>query len=365
MEKAIFERRDDDIETRLEIAVSPEDDAEVRRVSLTNRSERPREIELTSYVEIALGTAGGGRRPPRLRKALRRDRMAAGEHGARGAPASARAERTVALRLPRPVHRRPRAGAGRVGNRPDAISGPGARSGRPARSRRPGAFGDDGRRARPDLQPEDAGPARARWVRAPVVHDGDRRRRGPRRAPSPQKYHEPGVAARTFALAYTHAQVSLGTSASRSKRRSFSSGSARASSSPTGRCAPTRRRCRSNTLGQSGLWRHGISGDLPIVLVRVRNRDDLPLVRQVLKAQEHWRLKGLKADAVILNEHPDSYRDEMHQQLTQLVDGGPWGAWKGTPGGVFLLRADGMPEAERDASQRGRQRDSLGRRRES
>ena len=75
--------------------------------------------------------------------------------------------------------------------------------------------------------------------------------------------------------------------------------------------------------------------------------DDLPLVRHVLMAQELWRLKGLKADAVILNEHPASYRDEMHEQLVELVEGGAWGAWKGKPGGVFLLRGDAMPEAER------------------
>ena len=54
-EKVVISRRDHEIDSRLEIAVSPEDDAEVRRVSLTNRSERPREIELTSYVELALG----------------------------------------------------------------------------------------------------------------------------------------------------------------------------------------------------------------------------------------------------------------------------------------------------------------------
>src|SRR6185436_5040566 len=55
-EKALFERLDHGIATRLEVTVSPGDDAEVRRVSLTNRSDRPREIELTSYVEIAMGT---------------------------------------------------------------------------------------------------------------------------------------------------------------------------------------------------------------------------------------------------------------------------------------------------------------------
>jgi cyclic beta-1,2-glucan synthetase len=54
---AVFQRRDDDIETRLEIAVSPEDDVEVRRVTLLNRSDRMREIEITSLVEIVLAAA--------------------------------------------------------------------------------------------------------------------------------------------------------------------------------------------------------------------------------------------------------------------------------------------------------------------
>ena len=47
-------RRDGTITTRLEVAVSPEDDAEVRRVTLTNSGSRTREIELTSYAEIVL-----------------------------------------------------------------------------------------------------------------------------------------------------------------------------------------------------------------------------------------------------------------------------------------------------------------------
>ena len=102
-----------------------------------------------------------------------------------------------------------------------------------------------------------------------------------------------------------------------------------------------------STLGQEGLWPHGISGDLPILLVRVVEEDDLPLVRQVLQAQEYWRLKGLLADVVILNEHPVSYLDEMHAALTALLDNGPWRTWKHRPGGAYLLRGDRMPEAER------------------
>ncbi|HEY6098364.1 MAG TPA: carbohydrate-binding protein, partial [Anaeromyxobacter sp.] len=102
-----------------------------------------------------------------------------------------------------------------------------------------------------------------------------------------------------------------------------------------------------NALGQEGLWPHGVSGDLPILLVRVVANDGLALVRHVLQAQEYWRLKGLGADVVILNEHPVSYLDEVHASLEALLDGGPWQRWKHRPGGAYLLRGDRMPEPER------------------
>src|SRR4029077_20052145 len=102
-----------------------------------------------------------------------------------------------------------------------------------------------------------------------------------------------------------------------------------------------------NTLGQAGLWPHGISGDLPILLARVVGDDDVGLVRQVLQAQEYWRLKGLSADVVIVNENPSSYLDEIQAQLTALLDNGPWRLWKHRPGGAYLLRADLIGNADR------------------
>ena len=54
VDKVTFRRRDGDFETQLQVAVSPEDDVEVRRLSITNRGDRPREIEVTSYAEIVL-----------------------------------------------------------------------------------------------------------------------------------------------------------------------------------------------------------------------------------------------------------------------------------------------------------------------
>jgi cyclic beta-1,2-glucan synthetase len=162
-----------------------------------------------------------------------------------------------------------------------------------------------------------------------------------------QKYHDPSAGARTFSMALTHAQIvlrHLGISSDEAQlyerlasRVLYADASLRA--------APELR--ARNALGQPGLWPHGISGDLPILLVRVVEEDDIPLVRSVLRAQEYWRLKGLSADVVVLNEYPVGYLDEMHAQLTALLDSGPSGPWKHRPGGVYLLRGDRMPAAER------------------
>jgi cyclic beta-1,2-glucan synthetase len=119
-----------------------------------------------------------------------------------------------------------------------------------------------------------------------------------------QKYHDPNAASRTFALAFTHAQIALRHLGITSEdAQLFDRLASRVLYADASLRADPQLRAR-NSLGQASLWPHGISGDLPILLVRVVEPDDLPLVRQVLEAQEYWRLKGLSADVVNLNEHP-------------------------------------------------------------
>src|SRR6185295_4277548 len=128
-----------------------------------------------------------------------------------------------------------------------------------------------------------------------------------------QKYHDPGAAARAFSMTYTHSQMLLrhlgitGELARQYDRLAsrvlYLDDSLRAEPAMLAR----------NARGQDSLWGHGVSGDLPILLVKVVEEDDLALVRQVLQAQEYWRLQGLKADVVILNEHPISYLGEMQE----------------------------------------------------
>ncbi len=163
-----------------------------------------------------------------------------------------------------------------------------------------------------------------------------------------QRYRDPSATARTFALAFAHAQSRLrhlGISSEEAilfERLASRVLYADASLRP----GPGARRARPRS-ARRGSGPHGISGDLPILLVRVVSDVDSPLVRQVLQAQEYWRLKGLSADVVILNEHPVSYLDEVHAQLAALLDDGPWRTWKHRPGGAYLLRGDRMSEAER------------------
>ncbi len=74
-----------------------------------------------------------------------------------------------------------------------------------------------------------------------------------------------------------------------------------------------------NRRGASGLWPHGISGDLPIVLVRIDEVEDLDIVRQLLRAHEYWRLKVLDVDLVILNEHGTTYAETLQEALETVV----------------------------------------------
>jgi cyclic beta-1,2-glucan synthetase len=103
-----------------------------------------------------------------------------------------------------------------------------------------------------------------------------------------------------------------------------------------------------NELGAPRLWAHGISGDLPIVLVRIDEAEDLDIIRQLLRAHEYWRLKLLDVDLVIVNEHGATYAQHLHDSLESLVrqfnpvQGGHRGL-----GRVLILRGEHISDDDR------------------
>ena len=249
-----------------------------------------------------------------------------------------------------------------MGNRSRALSRPRPEPGRPARSTAAPLSGTTGVVLDPIVSLRQR--IRLRRLAAPcasVSRPGWRRIARPSEALARQVPRLPRRR-RTFALAVTHAESDAAPSRHlRATTPCCSSGWRRACSAPHGvasRATPTR--SPSNELGQPGLWPHAISGDLPILLVRVVGDDDMPLVRQVLQAPGLLAVcKGLRADVVIVNEHPVSYLDEMHAQLVAVLEDGPWSAWQHRPGGAYLLRADRMGRAgTRSCSRRWRARSS-------
>ncbi|HEY6193616.1 MAG TPA: glucoamylase family protein, partial [Candidatus Eisenbacteria bacterium] len=345
-DEARFARTDDGIVTRLEITVSPEDDVEVRRLTLVNRTDLLREIEVTSLVEIVLAPHADDLAHPAFLKLFleteyrpectallcgRRPRSP--DELAPWAVHVLSAEGGVHGAIEWETDRVRFIGRGRTPEAPLALDGR-------ALSGTTGAVLDPVMSLRCRVRIPPGGQVRLAFATGAA----------PSRAAAiaiAEKYDDADSAARAFALATTQTQLRLrhlGISTDEAQlyerlasRVLWADGALRAAPAILER----------NTLGQSGLWAHGVSGDLPILIARVIQDEDLSLVRQVLRAQEYWRLKGLSVDIVILNDYPASYLTEMQDQLQSLLEKGPWAAWRNRPGGVFLLRGDGMLEAER------------------
>ena len=111
------------------------------------------------------------------------------------------------------------------------------------------------------------------------------------------------------------------------------------------------RRARAPRGRGAALWAHGISGDLPIVLVEIDDADDIGIVRQLLRAHEYWRMKRLAVDLVILNDRAPSYVQDLQTLLETLVrtsQSMPRPEGFELHGQVFTLRADRVTAAQRD-----------------
>ncbi|HEX3043584.1 MAG TPA: glucoamylase family protein, partial [Bacillota bacterium] len=104
--------------------------------------------------------------------------------------------------------------------------------------------------------------------------------------------------------------------------------------------------CLKNTKGQSGLWAYGISGDLPIVLVRLGDAEELGLAETLVQAHRYWRLKGLPIDLVIINDFDGSYEQTLQEMLQQLIDNFNGHEQRPNSGRIFLLSGNLLPEAD-------------------
>ncbi len=342
-----FRRHDHDFETHTEIAVSPEDDIELRRVRLTNASRMRRTIEVTSYTEVVLAEPAADALHPAFsnlfvqteivpaRQAIlctRRPRSRDEQppwlfhlmvvHGVHGDEISYETDRLRFI------------GRGNTIAAPQALSAAAVLSG----SQGPVLDPIAAIRYRITLDPyQEAiidmvyGVGASRDVCLGMIG----------------KYQDRRLADRVFDLAWTHSQVVL-------RQLNATEADAQLYGRLAGSVIYANAALRAdpnilsaNRRGQSGLWGYAISGDLPIVLLRMSDPANIELARQLVQAHAYWRRKGLAVDLVIWNEEPSGYRQLLHDQIMGLIAAGVEAHVIDRPGGIFVRSAEQIANEDR------------------
>jgi cyclic beta-1,2-glucan synthetase len=342
-DRAEIIRTDGDLTTTLEVRVSTEEDAEVRRISISNASASARVIEVTSYAELVLGSPAADVAHPAFSKMFVRTEALAPQgallaNRRRRAPdepdvwASHHAvvEGQVVAGPEFETDRMRFIGRGRELRAPVAMLAGRALSGTV------GTVLDAVFALRYRIRVPAGGTARVSfWTclagsRADVVDHLD-------------KLRDPNSHVRASTLAWTQAQVQLrhfGIDASQANLFQQLAGHILYVDAMARATSDTIRR---GATGPQALWAQGISGDLPIVLLRLEEMEDLNVARQLLQAHEYLGLKRLSVDLVILNDRGASYVQDLQVALEATVRVGqhrPRIAGTDTRGKVFVLRSD-------------------------
>ena len=343
-------RRDGPIVSDTEILVAPNDDAEVRRISITNEGRSTREIEVTSYAEVVLAAPGADAAHPAFSKMFVQTEFDADS----GTLLATRRSREPAERPLWMFHL-------------SVVEGEtlGVLQFETDRAR----FLGRGRDLRNALCIVDARPLSdtAGTVLDPIVALRRRVRILPgatarvafwsgvaaSRAQAlavAGKYRDGASFERIERSAADRAQVSLGSLGIDAEEARLYQRIAGAILCPKASLRAPRELLTRNQSGPRALWAHGISGDLPLVLVRIEQEDDIGLVRQCLRAHEYWRSKQVSADLCFVNMAADS--PSLGSALEAAIEEAPArsrGADASVRGGVFTLEDAALDPAARDA----------------
>lgn len=346
-DKAVIKRRDGNISTQTEIIVSPEDNAEIRRISITNNSSRLREIEITSYAEIVLVPPDADIAHPAFSNLFIETEFNAAENSliAKRRPRAEKDEPIWAIHtistegetigsVQYETDRARFLGRGHDIREPIAVL-----ENRPL-SNTVGAVLDPIFSLRRYLKIQPHETVRVSFSTA-IAHSYQEALR------IADKYHDSSIFEREAAMAWTHAQVEMRhLNIEPENTYLFQRLAAHILYSDISlRSHP--KLLALNTKAQSDLWVYGIGGDLPIVLARINRSEGLPQIKQLINAHEYLRLKGLRFDLVILIENPSDYFQSLYDELLRLIRTSGEAHLLDKTGGIFLKRKDQIPEADR------------------
>jgi cellobiose phosphorylase len=345
--RAEFRRRDHNLETHSEIVVSSEDDVEMRRIHITNRSRKKRQLEITSYAEVVLTHPMADATHPAFNKLFvqteinpqRQAILCTRRPRAQGDPAPwmfhlMKAHNAETKQISFETDRSRFIGRGHTVHDPKVFENLGPLSGTqgsvldPVVAIQYRIIIDPHETATVDMV---FGIAENKEICHSLI----------------EKYQDRPLTDRAFELAWTHSQVVLRQiNADESDAQLYAklAGSV-IFANPALRADNTV--ILKNRLRQSGLWSYAISGDLPIVLLRISDSSSMQLVRQLVQAHAYWRLKGLIVDLVIWNEDHGGYRQSLQDEILSLISPGIVSDIREKPGGIFIRMGDQISNEDR------------------
>ena len=345
--RAEFRRRDFSLETHTEIVVSPEDDIELRRVHITNRSRKKRILEITSYAEVVLATPEADEAHPAFSNLFVQTEIIEQRH----AILAARRPRSVEEKTPWMFHLMKVHDAEIINvsyetdrdmfiGRGNNVTYPRVMQQTETLSNTDGSVLDPiiSIQYRIILEGNESvtvdmitGMAETKEICKHLV----------------DKYQEHHICNRVLELAWTHSQVIL-------RQMNAIESDAQLYAQLAGSVIFSNQLLRAdpdviikNRKGQSELWRYSISGDLPIVLVQIEDASNINLVKKMIQAHLYWRLKGLQADLIIWNDDHGGYRQELLEQIQSLISPETSNELKEKPGGIFIRSADQISSEDR------------------
>ncbi|MCD4699697.1 MAG: hypothetical protein K8R91_03880, partial [Phycisphaerae bacterium] len=344
---AVLQRRDHDISLRMEIFIPPEDDVEIRQITLINHASHARRIKLTSYAEVVLDAQNGDRRHPVFNQLFieseyvpdrstllfsRRPRSADEEQVffAHSCTVEEAGDQLVAFESNRSHF----LGRGRTCRSPAALQDHGI-----GLTNTSGATLDPVMVLDVEIEVEAHATRKAAYIFCAASTRQDA-------LTLARSYQDWGTILRSSNQARFHSDREL----TRTELTSFEIERFQTLLSAllyphAGLRAPAGI-LRENCSGQSGLWRYAISGDNPILLVCVSNTEEISLVRELLLAHKYWRNRAITVDLVIINMREAGYEQDLSNQLHRLLSRTSETIRLNQRGGIFLLRADQMEAAD-------------------
>lgn len=344
LEKAVFNRTDDLIATHTEIVVAPEDDVEIRRVTISNNSPKEVVLELTSYGELVLGDQNGDLAHPAFSNLFIKTEAYPEEEIllASRRPRSRKQESHWAFhgvlvegeaigQIQFETNRGNFLGRNRFTTNPEALE--------KTMKGITGTVLDPifSLRRRVKIPPNQS--TSINWF----FGYGEDRETALGLA---RKYRSLGAIYRAFEMAKTRSQVEAHFLDLTEEQITLFDDLLPHLLFNSPLKINQSQSIKENSKGQSALWAYGISGDLPIILVTVETKADIAVVKELLRAHEYWRVKGLAVDLVILNEDRSQYLQPMQDLLRETISASYSRHLLESPGGIYLRNAVSMPKED-------------------